>query len=65
MSIQFGKNLNSIRKSNKLTQEELAVKISVSNRTISHWEHGYSEPSLEQLHQLKVVLEIDYDDLLD
>lgn len=61
----FSKNLTELRKIANLTQVELAEKMNVSNKTISHWEKGYSEPSLQQLMQLKIIFETDYDDLLE
>lgn len=43
----------------------LTKMVEVSFKTISHWESGYSEPSLELLAKLKNLLKVDYEDLLD
>ena len=48
-----------------MSQTQLADMLNVSNRTVSHWEHGISEPSLSQLKELKVILRAEYDDLLE
>ena len=38
----LNENLNAIRKSKGLSQEELAVKLNVVRQTISKWENGGS-----------------------
>lgn len=58
-------NLKNLRKAVGLSQTQLADMLNVSNRTVSHWEHGISEPSLSQLKELKVILRAEYDDLLE
>ena len=60
----FGKNLKSLRKLNNMTQYQLAEKLNVSHKTISHWEKGYSEPQLDLLVKIKQVLGCSYEDLL-
>ena len=58
-------NLKSLRIFNNLTQQELANKVGVSFKTISHWELGYSEPSLQLLIKLKNILNTTFDELLE
>ena len=65
MESNFAKNLKQIRVMNGLSQKELAEKLNVSFKTISHWESGYSEPNLFQLIELKKALSVSYEDLLD
>ena len=65
MENKFCKNLKELRTLYNLTQKSLAEKLNVTVKTISHWESGYSEPSLALLKQLKEILNISYDDLLD
>lgn len=50
---------------NKISQKELAIKMNVSFKTISHWENGYSEPNFNQLIELKNILNTTFDDLLE
>ncbi|MBQ7797682.1 MAG: helix-turn-helix transcriptional regulator [Clostridia bacterium] len=61
----FKDNLKSLRILNNLTQQALAEKLGVSFKTISHWESGYSEPSLQLLVELKNVLDTTFDELLE
>lgn len=61
----FKDNLKALRKSAGLSQSQLADMLNVSYKTVSHWESGYSEPSIIQLTQLKSILGADYEELLD
>ncbi len=61
----FGENLKVLRNVLKLTQLDLAKKLNVSYKTISHWESGYSEPSLSMIVNIKNVLNVSYEELLD
>jgi len=61
----FKDNLRNLRKVKGLSQQQLADKLNVSFKTISHWELGYSEPSLFLLVKLKEVLNASYEELLD
>ena len=61
----FKNNLKSLRLIKNITQQKLAELINVSFKTVSHWESGYSEPSLDMLVKLKNALDVSYDDLLD
>ena len=65
MENKFCKNLKEIRIMNKISQKELAIKMNVSFKTISHWENGYSEPNFNQLIELKNILNTTFDDLLE
>ena len=42
--MKFGENLKKLRKSKKLSQEELAEKMKVSRQSVSKWETGLSFP---------------------
>ena len=61
----FKENLKLLRKLKNLSQQELAEKLNVSFKTISHWEMGYSEPSLSLLVKLREILGASYEELLD
>ena len=45
----FAKNLRILRKQSRMSQFMLADKLGVSQRTVSHYENGSSEPSLQIL----------------
>lgn len=61
----FRQNLKQIRNINNMSQEKLANMLGISLKTVSHWESGYSEPSLEMLKKLKEILNASYEELLD
>ena len=42
--IKIGKFIAELRKEKKLTQEELAVLLGVSNKSVSRWENGKNLP---------------------
>ena len=62
---KFSENLKEIRLNAKISQKELAKLLNVSDKTISHWEGGYSEPNLDALIKLRDVLKVPYEDLID
>ena len=41
--MKFGENLKQIRKTKKISQEELAEKLGVSRQSVSKWETGVSQ----------------------
>ena len=43
MEMDFGKNLQVLRKMAGMTQEQLAEKLNVSRQTVSKWELGVSQ----------------------
>lgn len=53
------------RKARRYTQEELGYKIGVSRQTVSDWENGKYEPTLDNIRALSQVLEISFDVLLN
>ncbi len=53
----LSENIRAIRKSKGLSQEELAVKLSVVRQTISKWEKGLSVPDSDMLLSISEALE--------
>ena len=49
---EFTKRLKDIREDNDLNQTELARRIKSTQKTISNWEKGYSEPNIEMIKEL-------------
>ena len=45
----FSQNLQKLRASKNISQEQLADKIGVSRQSVSAWESGKSSPELEKL----------------
>ena len=62
--MNFSENLKSLRKTNKIDQKELAKVINVSAKTVSHWETGYTEPSISQLILLANYFDVTVDELI-
>lgn len=60
---QFAKNLKTIRKSRKLTQEQLAEIVNVDFRYISFLENAKSFPSCDLIEKLSKALNVNYTDL--
>lgn len=60
----FAENLKNLRKAKNLTQSELAEKLFTSPQTISRWESGDGEPSLDLLISLAEILDVSADRLI-
>ncbi len=61
---KIGKFIASCRKSKNITQQELAEKLGVSDRTIGNWENGRNMPDLSLFKPLCDELDITLNDLL-
>ena len=61
---KIGKFISKCRKEKKLTQEELAEKLGVSDRTIGNWENGRNMPDLSLFKPLCEILDISINDLM-
>lgn len=62
--MKFEKNLELLRKSKGLSQEDLSLAIGVSRQTIYTWEGGLNYPNILMLKKLASVLDVSTDDLL-
>lgn len=45
----LGNRIHSLRVANRQSQVELGESLSVSKQTVSNWENGYIQPSVEML----------------
>ena len=61
---KIGRFITECRKSKNMTQEDLALKLNVSNRSVSRWENGKTMPDYSLLNDLCSVLDIDVNELL-
>ena len=61
---KIGKYISKKRKELKITQEQLAEKLGVTDRSVSRWENGKSMPDVSLFKQLCEVLKITLDELL-
>ena len=64
MENRFRSNLQQLRKEGKMTQRQLASALHISVKTISHWETGYTEPSVTQILDLAQFFNISLEELL-
>lgn len=60
----INKNLQALRKVNKLSQEALAEKIGVSRQTVAKWENGESTPDILSCEKIADTFNVTIDDLL-
>ena len=61
---KIGNFIKEKRKEQNLTQEELASKLRVSNRTISKWENGHGMPDYSMILELCKILDMSINELL-
>lgn len=61
---KIGKFITTCRKEKNLTQEELAEKLNVSNKSVSRWENGKNMPDYAVLNDLCNILDININELL-
>ena len=62
--MSFSENLQTIRKRNHLSQEELAELLGVSRQAVSKWELGEGYPEVEKLLVLSKKLNVSLDSLM-
>lgn len=62
---KIGNFFKELRKQKGLTQEQIADKFNVSNRTVSRWENGNNMPDLDILIEISDYYEVDLRELLD
>lgn len=60
----LNENIQALRKSKGLSQEELALKLNVVRQTVSKWERGLSVPDAEMLVALGETLDVPVSALL-
>lgn len=63
-TLKIGSFIANMRKEKKMTQEELARLLGVTNKTISRWENGNYMPDLSLLKPLSEALDISLNELL-
>lgn len=63
-TIKIGRFLAQLRGERKLTQEQLAEKLGISNKTISRWENGNYMPPVEMLVELSEFYGVSINEIL-
>lgn len=64
MKESFAANLKALRKSYGLKQSELAEKIGTSQRNVSYWENGETQPDIDMLEKLADCFDVTVDELI-
>lgn len=62
--VTIGKKIQSFRKKNNMTQDELADILFVTRQALSKWETGGSYPSLDILEQLTKIFNVSFEEIL-
>ena len=62
--MKFKDTLKQLRNDNNLSQKDLADALGTTAKTVSHWETGYTEPSIAQIVAIARYFEISIDELL-
>lgn len=62
---KIGSKITTLRKKQKMTQNELAETLFVTHQAVSKWENGKSIPGIEILYELTKLFKISIDYLLD
>ena len=62
---ELGNKIYELRKKKNLTQEDLALLLDISDKSVSKWENGSSKPTIENLKKLSSVFDISLDDLIE
>ena len=63
--IKIGKFIADCRKNKKITQEQLAEKLYITDRAVSKWERGLSLPDADKMLDLCNILDINVNELLN
>ena len=63
--MKIGAYLKELRKEKDLTQEQIAEKFGVSQRSVSRWENGYTMPDISVLIELADYYDVDLREMLN
>ena len=63
--MNFGENLKTLRKNNKMSQEVLANKVGVSRQSVSKWEVGDAYPEMSNIVALCSIFHCNINDLIN
>jgi len=61
---KFHDKIYELRKENGFTQEEIAKRLKVSRQTISNWETGSAQPTIDKAMEIADIYEISMDELM-
>ena len=61
---KIGRFIAELRKEKNMTQQELADKLNVTDRAISHWENGRRLPDISLLKELAAFFNVTIDEII-
>ncbi len=65
MQEKIGKFILKLRKEKNMTQQELASKLNVTDRAVSHWENGRSVPDVSLFKSICEIFDISVNELIN
>lgn len=65
MDKKFCNNLKEARKQCDLTQKQVAMSLNVVESCYANWEQGRTEPNVEMLRKLSLLLNVSIDELIN
>ncbi len=63
-TFDVGKFISELRKEKRLTQKELAVKLSVTDKAVSKWETGKCYPDIETIEKISKLFNVSINEVL-
>lgn len=63
-TVKIGKFLSQLRHEREMTQEQLAERLGISNKTVSRWENGNYMPPVEMLMELSKFYGVSINEIL-
>ena len=64
LNLTIGKNLQILRKKNKLTQAKLGEKLNYSDKAVSKWEKGESLPPIDVFYKISRLYNVSIDSIV-
>ena len=64
LNVIIGKNLQILRKKNKITQAQLAERLNYSDKAVSKWEKGESLPPIDIFYKLSRMYKVSLDSIV-
>ena len=64
MNCGIGQTIQKLRLAHGISQKTLGEKLGCSQRTISDWENGNTEPNIDAIKKLVALFDVSYEDLL-
>ena len=61
----LGEKIRKLRKTNGMTQADLAEKLDVCRQTVMKWEKGITEPDLDSIRAVAELFHTSSEELLD